>query len=346
MNPASNVATNAKEPVIARPFFKFAGGKRQLLPEIRKYIPSKFRRYFEPFVGGGAVFFDLAANGRFQDTADARICSVCDNARLTDTNAEMIDTYLAVTRFLPAVLDALRAHTNDVDHYYAVRAQKPESITLEARAARFLYLNKCGYNGLYRVNKSGGFNVPFGKYENPLICDTENLTAASAVLQKYATVKKCDFATAVSTADQGDFVYCDPPYFPVSKTANFTGYGADGFGPKDQERLRDVAIELIRRGVHVLLSNADVPEVRALYSDRAFVLERVEAKRAINRDANKRGAIGEMLIRGRTPVREHCEWIATSHVYEGWACCRCSTYNGTQRSNCKNCDHKRCEKRE
>jgi DNA adenine methylase len=157
-----------------------------------------------------------------------------------------------------------------------------------------LYLSRIGFNGLWRVNKSGKHNVPFGKYTNPTICDASNLRAVSAAL-KQVTLLSGDFETAVAPAVRGDFVYCDPPYWPASHTANFTSYRKDPFGPAEQERLRDTALELKKRGVHVLLSNADVPEIRKLYA-RGFKIESVQATRNVNSKGDRRGKVGELLI--------------------------------------------------
>ena len=171
----------------------------------------------------------------------------------------------------------------------------PQPDFLPERAARFIFLNKAGFNGLYRVNKSGGFNVPAGKFKSPpMICDEENLRACSAALQGVA-IWNASFDAIDREAVPGDFVYFDPPYWPVSASADFTAYTKEPFGPAEQERLRDLALSLKRCGVHVLLSNADVPPVRKLYA-KGFTIERVEARRAINSDASKRGSVGELLI--------------------------------------------------
>lgn len=268
-------------------FIKWAGGKRQLLPEIRKHVPSSFKDYFEPFVGGGAVFFDLRAAGR-----------LTGRVTLGDRNAELVTTYKAVRDDIDGVMTLLRKHElmhtdGGENYYYAVRDdQYPQA---GARmAARMIYLNKTCFNGIYRVNKKGLFNVPFGDYtKNPTICDAENLRACSRAL-KGAVIWRTDFEELSSAAIRGDFVYFDPPYVPVSATANFTSYTRDGFTLDDQERLATCAASLRRRGVSVLLSNADVPIIRKLYKD--FQMREVRAKRNINSVGAKRGAVGELLI--------------------------------------------------
>ena len=268
------------QPVPAAPLLKWAGGKRQLLPEIRKNVPAAFGRYFEPFVGGGAVFFDLFTESHVL-------------AYLGDANAELIVTYSAVRDDVDGVITALRAHArqHSEEHFYAVRAQRvraPSSV-----AARMIYLNRTCFNGLYRVNRRGEFNVPFGKYTNPTICDEDNLRACSRVLAS-AELVCADFASVVAVARKGDFAYFDPPYVPVSETGDFTSFTAAGFGPADQERLVQCARRLKETGVHVLLSNADLPAVRKIYA--GFEMRRVEARRNINSKGGKRGDVGELLI--------------------------------------------------
>lgn len=283
-----------RDPV--RPFVKWAGGKRAIADRILMLLPPKIDGwYIEPFVGGGAVFFALARAGRFQGSVGA--------ARLNDINDELVTTYQLLARqFAPdhnveTLIEHLRTYKNDDAVYYMTRRINPSLFMPSAKAARFIFLNKCGYNGLYRVNQDGGFNVPFGRYENPMICDADNLRAVARELTARDTRITCgDFEHAIAEAGKGDVVYCDPPYWPVSKTAMFTAYSAGGFNDKDQTRLRDAALAARRRGAFVLLSNADVPEVRALYAD--FEIIPLSVRRAINSDATKRGPVGELLIRG------------------------------------------------
>ena len=270
----------------AQPCLKWPGGKRALLPEILPRLPAKIKTYYEPFVGAGAVFFALAAEKRFE------------RAVLNDKNEELMRAYISLFVKVEAVVDALKKHVYEEEHYYRVRAQDPQLLGGAVATARFIYLNRTCFNGLYRVNRKGQFNVPFGKYTNPTICDEENLRAvAKALRDSNAGLDSGDFQEMVEKAKRGDAVYIDPPYAPASETANFTAYTAGGFGPKDQERLRDVAKKLDARGVHVLLSNSDTPLVRKLY--KGFKIEEVQAPRRVNSKGGKRGNVGELLISGR-----------------------------------------------
>lgn len=271
--------------MIATPFLKWAGSKRFLADEILRRLPAKIGTYYEPFVGGGAVFFALAAEGRFKQ------------AVIGDANGELMTLY-SVIRESPSNLMTFLAvgHAQNEKSYYKIRAQDPNTLTPLARAARTLYLNKVGFNGLYRVNKKGGFNVPWGKQEGRALFDADNILACSKALAE-VTLTWLDFGMTIGTAGRRDAVYFDSPYVPVSTTANFTTYTAGGFGLADQTRLRDVAKALDARGVRVLLSNADTPLVRKLY--RGFKIERVEAPRRVNSKGTKRGNVGELLISGR-----------------------------------------------
>ncbi len=265
-------------PAVPRPFLKWAGGKRQLLPELLAQLPAQRRTYHEPFLGGGALFFKLQP----------------DRAVLSDLNERLIRTYRAVRDDVEAVVKALRECPNDKDFFLRMRARDIDSANDIELAAWFIFLNKTGFNGLYRVNSSGGFNVPMGRYANPKILDTANLRNCSHALQD--TGVECEGFTAVlDRAVAGDAVYCDPPYVPLSSTASFTAYTKAGFGPQDQVALRDMALALKGRGVTVILSNHDTPEVRELYAD-GFELSRIMVARAINSAANKRGGVGELII--------------------------------------------------
>ena len=278
-------------------FFKTAGGKRQLLPELRKYIPESHGRYFEPFVGGGALFFDLASSGRV-DSAWA--VGGKRGAYLNDANPHMMAAYVSVQDNCTRLITSLRGYESlykerGEKFYYEARSEQvdPDKHTLRA-AARFLFLNRTAFNGLYRVNLKGEFNVPHGKYKNPTICDAPTLRAASDALTGVKLTCQ-DFEQAVKSARRGDLVYFDPPYWPKNATSDFTAYTKEGFGPAEQVRLRDVALALKRRGVHVILSNADVTPVRQLYS-KDFELHRVQARRAINSKTDGRGSTGELII--------------------------------------------------
>jgi DNA adenine methylase len=270
----------------ARPFVKWAGGKSQLVDAILLLLPPKVTTYYEPFLGGGAVFFALAQEGRFK------------RAVLNDTNSDLIGVYRAIRDFADEFIDQVSKLKYDKEVFYELRARDPMSFSPVRRAARMVYLNKSGFNGLYRVNRSGSFNVPFGKYKTPpKVVDPENIQACSEVLNRYAALYTKDFADAVSDAAPGDAVYFDPPYVPLTATANFSSYTADGFSADDHYRLAACARELVKKGVHVVLSNSDTDFVRSLYKD--FDLTEIQARRAINSKADKRGPIGELLIVSR-----------------------------------------------
>ena len=260
----------------ARPFLKWAGGKRALVPEITKLLPDTIKTYWEPFLGGGAVFFAL----------DSRI----RDARLSDVNAELVLTCQTVRNKLDALLPRLQEHKGahaDKKYYYRVRRATTSPDTVEV-AARFIYLNKTCYNGLYRVNKSGLFNVPRGEYKNPTICDTDNLRVASEVLQK-AILRHGDFGKVEPS--MGDFIYCDPPY-----DGTFTGYDVHGFGEPEQRRLRDAVLKWQGLGAAVMVSNADTPFIRSLYPASSFTIHQVSSPRSISSKGNGRGPVSELLI--------------------------------------------------
>lgn len=272
--------------VILRPFLKWVGGKGQLLGELLKQVDGlgTFHRYHEPFVGGGALFFELMRTGRLPAT----------KAYLSDNNANLIAAYHGVRDDVDRVIALLIQHKrkHSERHYYDVRARVPKDEY--EQAARIIYLNKTGYNGLYRENSKGEYNVPFGRYANPAICDEDNLRAVSKALQK-ARIENRHFETVIDCAKPGDFVYFDPPYHPISKTASFTAYDRGGFGEDGQRLLANVARELGKRGVHVLLSNSMTPLVRELYAK--FTIDEVLASRSVNSRADRRGKISEALIR-------------------------------------------------
>lgn len=269
--------------IASRPFLKWAGGKRQLLPRILAMVPLRVRTYVEPFLGGGAVFFALAAARKFQ------------RAILGDVNGELINCYAALRDDVEAVIEKLARWHNTPEDYYRVREQRPQRLGAAARAARVIYLNRCGYNGLYRVNSSGQFNVPFGRYVRPTICDPERLRAASRALAGVELIQG-DFAQVLGHRRLGaeDFVYLDPPYVPLSKTASFTAY-AGGFAMDDQQRLAKLLRRLAQKQVPALLSNSDCPDTRRLYEGLAF--ESLPARRAINSVASRRGPVAELLVR-------------------------------------------------
>jgi DNA adenine methylase len=272
-----------------KPPLKWVGGKGKLLPELRKRMPEKIGRYFEPFFGGGALFFD----------ALPQVASINDiNADLVNVYRQLVDQLDDVLWLLgehkkchvdPGFYDLMRARFNENDFHGS-----PKKI-LACRAAAFIYLNKTCFNGLYRVNLDGKFNVPKGKYKNPAICNEKALRAASEALVG-AQLTGSSFEESSCYATRGDFVYFDPPYVPVSRTSSFTSYTDGGFGITEQHLLADHARTLKRRGVKVMLSNSDTQIVRELYQDD-FVIETVMAGRAINSKATARGKVREVIIR-------------------------------------------------
>jgi DNA adenine methylase len=300
----------------AIPFLKWAGGKRQLLPELRRFVPEQFTGYIEPFLGSGAFFFDLAAHDRLRDK----------QVRLIDSNADLIGTYTSLAREPERVIEMLRdlAHQHERlgdEFYYEVRDRRfnPHRLRLRGAsaggvypselAAQLLYLNRTCFNGLFRLNRKGDFNVPVGRYAHPRICDAPNLMRVSALLrQPNVFMFRDSFQQVRETAEPGDFIYFDPPYAPVSDTAHFRSYTAEGFSEQQQEQLQRLIIELARRGCRVLLSNSVAPQITTLYESnlearraglRTF---RRPARRAINSNATSRGAVEEYLISNVTPV--------------------------------------------
>lgn len=275
-------------PASTSPIIKWVGGKSKLLGELAARLPAQHQRYFEPFAGGAALFFHLAP---------AR-------AVLADLNADLIAMYRAVASDPAGMIRRLAIHraNHDQAHYYQVRERwndRSVSWTPIDRAATFIYLNRTCFNGLWRVNRGGGFNVPMGRYTNPLICDPEALTAAATALAG-AEVRCADYRTAVADAAAGDLVYFDPPYDPLTTTANFVSYTGGGFGPEQQVELAELVRALAARGCHVLLSNSDTPRVRALY--RGLRIDRVRCPRAINSNAAQRGDVDEVIVvAGPTP---------------------------------------------
>jgi len=276
-----------------RPFVKWAGGKGQLLPELSRRLPARFRRYHEPFVGGAALFFSLYNAERLGY-----------GAVLSDYNSELVLCYQVVRDDVEALIAVLKQHERyrlDRAYFMEVRSwdRQPDFAqrrTVE-RAARTIFLNRTCYNGLYRLNNKGQFNAPFGYYKNPLICDPENMRAASAALQE---VELCvgDFGEVAARAEPGDLVYFDPPYVPVSATASFTHYTGQTFGPDDQRRLARLFDTLMERGVYVMLSNSHTPLSRELYAAHAVSTSVVYASRKINCDGRKRGQVEELIVCG------------------------------------------------
>ncbi len=263
---------------LGRPFLKWAGGKRQLLEHLLRDTPRKYARFYEPFIGGGALFFALRPK----------------RATLCDVNQRLIRTYQGVRDDVERVIELLQAYPHDPEFFYEMREQNIDARPDAEVAAWFIYLNRTGFNGLYRVNRDNRFNVPFGRYARPRICDPVTLRACSLALRS-AKLLNVDFEAAVRTARRGDFVYFDPPYVPLSATSSFTSYTSNGFDSEAQIRLRNTALKLKRRGVRVLLSNSSAEFVRGLYQND-FTLREVPALRPVNSKPTKRGAVTELLI--------------------------------------------------
>ena len=263
----------------ARPFLKWAGGKRQLLPELLRRCPPSYGRYFEPFLGGGALFFALRP----------------ERATLADVNARLIRTYQGVRDDVEALIQALKGYPYEETFFYELRKKNIDACSDTELAAWFIYLNKTGFNGLYRVNRDNQFNVPFGRYAKPNTCDEATLRACSRALVD-ADLTVDDFAAVAERAQRGDFVYFDPPYMPLSATSSFTSYTSSGFDEERQSCLCEVARTLKGRGVHVLLSNSATPFIRKLYTESGFAVSRVSATRMVNSKVSGRGAIDELVI--------------------------------------------------
>jgi DNA adenine methylase len=294
-----------------RPFLKWAGGKRQLLPQLRRFYPDDFRTYYEPFLGSGAVFFDLWQRGKLRHR----------RVVLTDDNADLIGCYLRVRDRTSEVLAALERlaqghERHQREHYYRVRdeafnparrvwrkASGAASAYTAELAAMLIYLNRTGYNGLFRLNAAGEFNVPVGRYERPRIVDSLGLEAVAEALATPAIhIRECRFEDVLDEPTDGDFVYLDPPYAPLSRTSQFRSYTARRFEDVDQERLSDTVVALATRSVYVMLSNSTAASVTKLYEQNgrarqaSLVTYRLPARRAINSRAASRGAIDELLV--------------------------------------------------
>lgn len=264
----------------AKPFIKWVGGKTQLLPEITSRMPSNFSRYYEPFIGGGALFFHLQPQ-----------------STLIDINEELTNTYRVIKYKTDELIADLKQHIYEKDYYYQIRnvdrTNEYKSWSDVRRASRLIYLNKTCFNGLYRVNSRGEFNTPMGSYKNPKIVDELNLRACSQALQK-AEIINGSFLEVEERVGSNDFVYFDPPYAPLNATSNFTGYSQKGFDEKMQLDLRDLGDRLNQKGVRFMVSNSNAPLILDLYQD--YKIEFVYANRAINSKGNKRGKILEVLV--------------------------------------------------
>lgn len=267
--------------VKAKPFIKWVGGKTQLLPELTSRIPSDFSKYFEPFIGGGALFFHLQS----------------EESTLIDINEELTNAYTVIKYKTNELIADLQQHIYEKDYYYQLRnIDRTDEYKLWSdvqRASRLIYLNKTCFNGLYRVNSKGEFNTPMGRYKNPKIVDEVNLRACSLALQK-AEIINGSFLEVEEKATIHDFVYFDPPYAPLNATSNFTDYSQKGFDEKMQLDLRDLCDRLDQKGVRFMLSNSNAPLILDFYQD--YKIEFVYATRAINSKANKRGKIPEVIV--------------------------------------------------
>ena len=266
------------------PFLKWVGGKRQLMPAINKLLPKKYTNYYEPFIGGGALLFNIQPK----------------KAVINDFNEELINVYKVIKNNPEGLIRDLKTHKNESGYFYNIRALDREEdfdkLTGIKKASRVIYLNKTCYNGLYRVNSSGEFNSPFGKYKNPNIVNEFVIRAVSKYLNNNEIIiLNGDFEESVKNISKGAFVYFDPPYIPVSESSNFTTYVQGGFNMSDQIRLRDLCSQLDKKNVRFLLSNSATPQIEDLY--KGYEIEYVKANRSINSNAKKRGGIDEVLIR-------------------------------------------------
>jgi len=269
---------------LLQPCLKWVGGKRQLIQEIDKYFPSKYSKYYEPFIGGGAVLF------HFQPK----------RAIINDTNSELINFYNVVKNDVEALIQDLKKHKNEEDYFYTIREldrkHEFENMTDVQKASRLHYLNKTCYNGLFRVNSAGQFNSPYGKYKNPNIVNESILRAVSNYFNKNdIKILNTDFEESIKGIRKGALVYFDPPYDPVSSSSSFTGYTENGFNRDEQIRLKNLCDKLDKKGVKFLLSNSATPFIKDLYKEYDIIT--VQAKRSINSKGSGRGEIDEVLVK-------------------------------------------------
>ncbi len=271
---------------LVAPFLKWVGGKRQIIPEILKYLPKNLSNYtyYEPFIGGGALFFHLQPK----------------KAIINDFNSELINVYQTIRDNLDELIEDLKKHENTAEYFYRLRVIDREPLfhnqTNVQKASRVIYLNKTCYNGLYRVNSAGEFNSPFGRYKNPNIVNEPTLRAVSKYLKSNEIeILHGDYTKALTNIKTNSFVYLDPPYHPISETSNFTGYIQGGWGKNDQIRLKNICDELDNKNIKFLLSNSSADFIGELYS--GYKIIRIKASRSINSDGEKRGQIDEFLIK-------------------------------------------------
>lgn len=267
---------------LPHPFLKWAGGKRQLIPQMTKYFPKNYNTYIEPFIGGGAIFFHLLP----------------ENSIISDNNPDLINCYNVIKEDVENLIESLKKHIYEKNYYYEIRAldrdlKKYADLSNVEKASRSIYLNKSGYNGLYRVNSKGLFNVPFGRHKNPKICDEINLRNVNRALEN-VEIYLGSFEICLDFAERDDLVYLDPPYYPLSDTALFTSYTKNSFDKTSQKKLFEVFKELNNRECYVMLSNSYSEFILDLYKD--FKIVTLKAKRNINSDSQKRGLINEVLI--------------------------------------------------
>jgi DNA adenine methylase len=273
---------------IPKPFVKWAGGKRQLLPVLSRQFPQKFGTYFEPFLGGGAVFFHLLSQSPNQKFS------------VSDLNSDLVLAYITIRDRVEELISSLKNHSKkyseDKNSYYYQIREKESKEQIE-KTSRLIFLNRTCFNGLYRVNSKGKFNVPLGRYSNPNIANEENLRAVSRILQSRKISIKCrDFSSILDDAKKDDFIYFDPPYQPVSQTANFTSYTNRDFNFEDLKRLADLCNDLDSKGCKVVLSNSNTSEVKGMF-DKTWKIKKIEANRSINSDSKKRTGHSELVIR-------------------------------------------------
>ncbi|MBS3926417.1 MAG: DNA adenine methylase [Nitrosarchaeum sp.] len=275
--------------VTPKPFVKWAGGKRQLIPILHQNLPESFSTYYEPFLGGGALLFHILTDKNGQK------CSI------SDLNSDLVLAYTTIRDRIDALISSLKSHEKNYQkdsksYYYSVRESNPRNEV--EKTSRLIFLNRTCFNGLYRVNSKGKFNVPLGKYTNPNIVNEENLRAVSGILQTNRISIKCrDFESVLRDAKKGDLVYFDPPYQPVSSTANFTSYTTKDFTYDDLTRLAELCLKLDSKECHVLLSNSDSKEVSDIFAKKPWKITRIEANRSINSNSKKRTGHFELLIK-------------------------------------------------
>ena len=272
-----------------KPFVKWAGGKRQLIPILNENLPKTMGTYYEPFLGGGALLFHILSERNGQK------CGI------SDLNSDLVLTYTTIRDKPNELIHSLKNHSKNYQkdsksYYYAIRESNPRSAV--EKTSRLLFLNRTCFNGLYRVNSKGKFNVPLGKYTNPNIVNEENIRSVSHVLQSRKVSIKCrDFESVLDDAKKGDLVYFDPPYQPVSDTANFTSYTHKSFTITDLKRLANLCLDLDSKGCKVLLSNSDSQEVADMFTDKQWKIKKIEANRSINSNSKKRTGHFELLIK-------------------------------------------------